>query len=73
MSRTNTSRGVLQAESERRAKWADLGLPDPLTVLAEERAMRVKTGHPHRSRHRSELDAYFATHPDISPPDGWTS
>ena len=59
--------GVLQQERERQQVWADLGLPDPVKIEAEERATERLTGAPFRSPKRAQLDSYFQTHPADRP------
>ena len=63
--------GVLEKERQRRQAWADLGLPDPVTVLAEERGTELKTGERFVSPKRAALDAYFAEHGADKKPNGW--
>ncbi|OJU83503.1 MAG: hypothetical protein BGO11_13355 [Solirubrobacterales bacterium 70-9] len=62
--------GVLQQERERHRRWTDLGLPDPVTVEAEERQTALLTGRPFTSPRRAQLDAHFAQHPEDEP-DWW--
>jgi hypothetical protein len=61
--------GVVQAERERRERWAARGLPDPVQVLNEERRTRERVPD-FRSPKRALLDPYFAAHPDEKP-RGW--
>lgn len=61
--------GVLALEIERQKRWRDLGLPDPLRVLGEERAARLYV-RGFRSPKRGVLDAHFETHPHDRP-SGW--
>jgi hypothetical protein len=62
--------GVLAHERDRQQKWADLDLPDPVRVEAEENATERMTGDRWRSPKRAQLDAYFTDNPDARPP-GW--
>jgi hypothetical protein len=60
--------GILDRERSRRQFWDQRGLPDPLRVLAEERAARLYVPG-FRSPRRAPLDEYFATHPNDRPRD----
>lgn len=60
--------GILDRERERQQRWADLGLPDPVRVLGEERASQQYVPG-FRSPKRAALDAYFTHHPDERPAD----
>lgn len=62
-----TDIGVLQKERDRQKAWVDLGLPDPVQVLSEERMTRLKTGRPFVSPKRALLNSYLAENPDKAP------
>lgn len=63
-----TNTGVLQQERDRQQFWLDLGLPDPVRVLSEERMTRRLYGPPDwRSPDREALDAFFTDHADQRP------
>jgi hypothetical protein len=59
--------GVIERERQRQQYWADLGLPDPIKVLAEERHTRNVYGAAVTSAKRAVLDKYFRTHPAERP------
>lgn len=59
--------GILQREADRQDRWADRGLPDPVSVLTIERLTRLKTGESFISPLRPVLDAHFANHPNDRP------
>jgi hypothetical protein len=63
--------GVLEQERRRQQRWADLGLPDPIRLLSEERTTRRLYG-PEGWRHpqRAALAEHFEVHPDMKP-NGW--
>jgi hypothetical protein len=66
--------GVITREHARQQRWADLGLPDPVQVLAEEQHTRERLPEhlpDFRSPKRAALQAHFDAHPDEQPPRGW--
>jgi hypothetical protein len=62
--------GVIERERQRQQRWADLGLPDPIKVLCEERCTRNAFGASITSAKRTVLDKYFTKHP-TERPKGW--
>ena len=62
--------GVLEAERRRQQMWADLGLPDPIRVKAEEDMTRLLYGPAHwRHPKRALLADYLEQHPEFKPTD----
>jgi hypothetical protein len=60
--------GVLEQERQRKKRWAELGVPDPIDVLTEE-SMTRRVADRQNWRHpaRPVLDAWFIDHPDDEP------
>lgn len=64
--------GVKKRERQRQEAWEALGLPDPVTVLHEEKQTREWRNLPNfRHPARAVLDAYFAEHGDAKKPHKW--